>query len=136
MPAYWLAGANVSVPTGTGAVAKKGSADEYRDGDEGALLWQAIVEATLWDHPQPPDLERHVDQQGNPQYAPDLSCEESSGCATYPMLVRDRPPNEFVWQIDPTKLAGGNNRPAEQPSTYFGGAFITPYYVWQSKGLF
>ena len=53
-------------------------------------------------------------------------------------LVRDRPPNEFVWQIDPTKVAGSsttNRGTNTSVNTAFGGAFLAPYWVWRTAGL-
>jgi hypothetical protein len=100
---------------------------------ENASLWNSIVEATLWDFPPAPHIYHHVDQHNNSIYGPDVKCSEGSGCATTAILVRDRPPNEFVWQIDPTKLAAGPSSDA-QPITSFGGAFLAPYHIWRSKG--
>jgi hypothetical protein len=59
----------------------------------------------------------HQPQHNSSVYGPDVRCSEGCGCSTYAILVRDRPPNEFVWQIDPTKLEAGDVRPADQPET-------------------
>lgn len=98
-------------------------------------LYAHIVEAALWDFPPAPNLWRHVDQRNssNVSYAGPQSSKCSHGCSTTALLVRDRPPNEFVWQINPTKLEGGDDQP---PQTSFGGAFLLPYHVIRTTGLF
>ena len=100
-------------------------------------LYAHIVEAALWDFPAAPNLWRHVDHRNNSDVsyagAQDGTCAISQGCSTTALLVRDRPPNEFVWQINPTKLEGGDDHP---PQTSFGGAFLLPFHVLRTTGLF
>ena len=116
LPAYWVAASNAT--------------------SERAALWTDIVGSVLWDHPPPPDTGHAVSQRNNSLYGPDVSCSESCGCSSHAILVRDRPQSEFIWQIDPTKLSGGSDRPADQPQTQFGGAFLLPFYVVRSAGVF
>ena len=100
-------------------------------------VYDTLTKALLWDFPNPPAPETYVNQSSNTLYGPNVQCSEGCGCSTYAMLVRDRPPNEFVWQITPTKLeSGAGSLPATTPKTEFGGAFLTPYWVWRTKGLF
>eukprot|EP01046_Picozoa_sp_COSAG06_P050826 COSAG06_NODE_8146_length_2258_cov_3.695229_2_plen_524_part_00 len=99
-------------------------------------LYARIVEAALWDSLPAPNLWRSVDHHNDSatSYAgADVKCGESDGCSTTALLVHDRPPNEFLWQIDPTKLEGGGS---EAPETSFGGAFLLPYHVLRTAGLF
>jgi len=99
-------------------------------------LSDAIVQATLWDFHPAPDVERPVDNHNRTAvYGPTVNCSEGCGCSTTAILVRDRPPNEFIWQIDPTKLAA-KAEGGSAFATTFGGAFLCPYYVWASVGLF
>ena len=112
--AYWVAASN--------------DTDSFQD---------TMTKALLWDFPNPPDPETHVDQRNNTLYGPNVECAESCGCSTYAMLPRDRVPNEFMWQITPNKLeSGSGSDPTRTPKTEFGGAFVTPYYVWKTAGLF
>ena len=115
LPAYWVALAN----------------DTALD----AGPWHTMTRALLWDFHGAPDVAHAVDQHNNSKYGPAVKCSESCGCSTYAMLVRDRPPNEFVWQITPTKLAAGGSD-VGHPKTQFGGAFLAPYWVWRTAGLF
>ena len=102
-----------------------------------ATCYDTLTKALLWDFPNPPAPETYVNQSTNALYGPNIKCSEGCGCSTYAMLVRDRPPNEFVWQITPTKLASGaGSLPATTPKTEFGGAFLTPYWIWRTKGMF
>ncbi len=127
LPAYWLAATNFSSSPSTQAPPQAPP----------TALWDSIVESTLWDFPAAPNAWHAVDQHNNSIYGVDVKCAESSGCSTTAILVRDRPSNEFVWQIDPTKLASRPSTPPEtQPQTEFGGAFVTPYYIWRSAGRF
>ena len=102
-------------------------------------LAHAIAEATLWDFHDAPDILRPVDLKNKSDiYGPGAKCSEGSGCVATPALVRDRPPNEFVWQIDPTKVAGSsttNRATNTSVNTAFGGAFLAPYWVWRTAGL-
>lgn len=110
-----------------------------------AALPIAIASASLWDLPVAPDYEHAVAQPNctNPDtepapgcyHGPDVLCSEPCNCSTTALLVRDRPPNEFLWQIDPTKLSGGSDRPEDNPETGFGGAFLAPYWIMRSAGL-
>ena len=55
-------------------------------------LWNAIAEATLWDHPPAPLAEHRVDNNNNTAiYGPTVTCSESCNCSTTAILVRDRP---------------------------------------------
>ena len=113
--AYWVAATNFTDP----------------------LPWNVMTKALLWDFPNPPAPETYVNQSNNTLYGPNMKCSEGCGCSTYAMLVRDRPPNEFVWQITPTKLeSGAGSLPAKTPKTEFGGAFLTPYWIWRTAGMF
>ena len=114
--AYWVAAAN----------------DTAAD----AGPWNTMARALLWDFGAPPAPERHVDRHNSSRYGPDVACSEGCGCSTYAMLVRDRPPNEYVWQVTPTKLEDGGGSSAASPKTEFGGAFLTSYWVWRTAGLF
>lgn len=99
--------------------------------------WNIMTHALLWDFPSPPDPERHIDQHNNAIYGNATSCCESCGCSTWAMLPRDRVKNEYLWQVTPTKLEGGEtSKPDTTPKTEFGGAFLTPYWVWRSAGKF
>ena len=99
--------------------------------------WNIMTEALLWDFPNPPDPERKVNQTNNTLYGTKNKCSESCGCSTWSMLVRDRPKNEFVWQITPNKLESGDgSKPMTTPKTEFGGAFLVPYWIWRSAGEF
>jgi hypothetical protein len=100
--------------------------------------WNTITRALLWDFPDPPDPERHIDRHNKSAlYGNATKCSESSGCSLWAMLPRDRVKNEFVWQVTPNKLEGGDgSQPQRTPKTEFGGAFLTPYWVWRSAGVF
>ena len=99
--------------------------------------WGTLTQALLWDFPPPPDPERLIDQHNNSVYGNATTCSESCGCSTWAMLPRDRVKDEFVWQVTPTKLeGGGGTKPSATPKTEFGGAFLTPYWIWRSAGKF
>jgi hypothetical protein len=114
--AYWVAACNDTAP------------------DAGP--WNTLAQALLWDFPNPPDPEAYVNQSKNTLYGNKTNCSESCGCSTWSMLVRDRPPNEFVWQITPNKLeSGAGSKPTVTPKTEFGGAFLVPYWIWRTAGI-
>lgn len=132
------ADANANSTTGNDAnsTTVDGTVGGRREKDPELELWNAITEATLWDHPAASLVEHRVDNNNRSGiYGATVSCSESCNCSTTAILVRDRPFNEYVWQIDPTKLSGGDDKPATQPTTAFGGAFLAPYWVWQSATL-
>jgi hypothetical protein len=136
---------------GSGSNATAGCADP--------ALPFALAAATLWDAPAAPDdlhaVDRsHCNVSSSPPsvpfsssssssssaascyYGPEVECSQSScNCSSTALLVRDRPQSEFLWQVDPTKLASGSDHPPDSPETVFGGAFLAPYWILRAGGL-
>ena len=82
-----------------------------------------------------PDVMYKVNQTNDTSYGLSHPCSEACGCSSLSMLVRDRVWNEFVWQITPNKLEGGQDRPLSSPETAFGGDFLCVYWVWRSAHI-
>ncbi|XP_065912931.1 uncharacterized protein [Dysidea avara] len=85
-----------------------------------------VLQGGLLDYPSTP-WEHHVDQTNNPKYMPHHDSDHSE-CA---LMIRDRPPDVYMWQREPTALKGGTSECCLQNAHL---DLTLPYWMGRSAG--
>ena len=89
---------------------------------------QGILQGGLYDYPVAPDWDHSVDQSTNPDYLPHHDSTHSERA----LMIRDRPPQTYLWQRAPTTLSGGEGSCCLQRKHQ---DIILAYWMGRSSGF-